>query len=225
MQSTVEILNKKISLVYKFNKQSPLFARAAELELEKNNIDEAINILTEGLFIYPDYATAYFLLGKAYSIKGNYFQALNSIKKGSELFPSQKTFEYYFKEINIIKKQRSLFNISRWSDTANKNFSIFTSSNAKINSETEKDSIAETLDKLTDDIPFTEAESQIESDKHADLNSENFILVSETLAKIYIEQGQLKEAVLMYEKLKQKNPDKEQYFERKIEELKLIMDS
>jgi len=107
MNGSLEALNQKISLIYEYNNKSPLFARLAGIEIEKNNLDSAIDILTEGLKNYPEFSVAYFLLGKIHTLKGNYSQALSFIKKGSELIHSPKSFDYYFNEIDEIKKQRS----------------------------------------------------------------------------------------------------------------------
>ena len=45
-------------------------------------------------------------------------------------------------------------------------------------------------------------------------------LVSETLAKIYISQGELKEAISIYEKLIDRKPENKEEYSRAIEELK-----
>jgi hypothetical protein len=43
--------NKKVNLIYEYNRNTPLFVKVAHTELEKNNIDEAIEILNTGLKI------------------------------------------------------------------------------------------------------------------------------------------------------------------------------
>ena len=277
--NSFDAFNQKVSLIYEYNNKSPLFARVAENEIEKNNVDEAIKILTDGLNTYPDFSVAYFLLSKAHTIKGNYGQALKFVKKGSELIHSPKTFDYYLREIDAIKKQRQLFNVSRWAESSNENFSNFApilsnkteikrptesieetlnkltaeidavkkqrqlfnvsrwadSANEKFSNftstlanKTEKEkpaeSIEETLNKLTSEIEganqtVKEARKKIEETKQKDFSTNDFI-VSETLAKIYITQGEFKEAISVYKKLKIKNPEKETYFDSKIAELK-----
>lgn len=223
--NSFDAFNQKVSLIYEYNNKSPLFARVAENEIERNNIDEAIRILTEGLINHPDFSVAYFLLSKAHTIKGNYGQALKFVKKGSELIHSPKTFDHYLREIDAIKKQRQLFNVSRWADSANQQFSSFTSAAAdKSQSEKPSQSIEETLNKLTAEIAgvtqtVKEAKKKIEESKQKDFSNNDFI-VSETLAKIYTTQGEFKEAISVYKKLKVKHPDKETYFDSKITELK-----
>lgn len=220
-----DAFNQKASLIYEYNNKSPLFARVAENEIEKNNIDEAIKILTEGLTNHPDFSVAYFLLSKAHTIKGNYGQALKYLKKGSELIHSPKTFDYYLREIDAVKKQRQLFNVSRWADSANEKFSMINQEQVnKSEKENPTESIEETLNKLTAEIEgvtqtVKEAKKKIEETKPKTFSNNDFI-VSETLAKIYITQGEFKEAIYVYKKLKQKNPEKESYFDSKIAELK-----
>ncbi len=225
--NSFDAFNQKVSLIYEYNNKSPLFARVAENEIEKNNIDSAIKILTEGLINHPDFSVAYFLLGKAHTIQGNYGQALKSIKKGSELIHSPKTFDYYLREIDAIKKQRQLFNVSRWANSANENENLNTLNSAVTNkseNSNSKESIEETLNKLTAEIEGTskvikEAKKKIEDNRIKEYSNNDFI-VSETLAKIYITQGEFKEAISVYKKLKVKNPEKENYFDSKIAELK-----
>lgn len=223
--NSADAFNQKVSLIYEYNKKSPLFARVAEIEIEKNNIDEAIKILTDGLSNFPDFSVAYFVLGKAHTIKGNYGQALKFVKLGSELIHSPKTFDHYLREIDAIKKQRQLFNVSRWAEAANNSapnpITPLTKSDENPGT---SETIEETLNKLTAEIEGTskslkEAKKQIEDSRIKEYPNNDFI-VSETLAKIYITQGEFKEAIAVYKKLKIKSPDKDNYFDGKIAELK-----
>ena len=45
------------------------------------------------------------------------------------------------------------------------------------------------------------------------------MFVSETLAKIYVTQGEFREAIEVYQKLVKKTPSKQEYYLQKISEL------
>lgn len=114
-KSSSEIFNEKVSLIYEYNKQTPLFVRMANIHLEKNNPQEALIILNAGLIHYPDHPVAIFLIAKAHTALGNYSQAIKFLKKGSELIHSPKTYEFYLREIEAIKKQKIFYDVDRTS--------------------------------------------------------------------------------------------------------------
>lgn len=229
-KTVTEIFNDKVSLIYEYDKQSPLFVRMANTEIENNNVEEAIEILNGGLKNYPQYPTAHLLLGKAYTLVGNYSLALKSFKAGSDFIHSKKTYEYYLKEIESIKKQRSLFEFSR------KN--IFMDAEAEEAKKDEPDLFEQPAEKNIDEsLPESVDERlgqiamEISSAKFADYTGKEkeeqsllgspfkTIIVSDTLAKIYVAQGEIKEAIEVYKKLLNKNPDKSDYYNKRIEEL------
>src|SRR5690606_38593383 len=86
--------------------------------------------------------------------------------------------------------------------------------------------LTESIKKLNEDL--MEARETVQRAKETpgtslkDLTKNNS-LISETLAKIYINQGEFLEAIHVYEKLIAKNPDKKDYYEIKIDEIKIRM--
>lgn len=64
----------------------------------------------------------------------------------------------------------------------------------------------------TDDEPFDDTDLAKEAEKVDDI-------ISETLAKIHVLQGKKKQAIEMYEQLKNIHPDKTEYFQEQIESL------
>lgn len=226
MKNPSKIFNQKVSLIYEYNKNSPLFVSIASNQIEANIPDKAIEILDDGLKNYPEYPVAYFLLGKAFTIKGLYSQALKYVKRGSELIHSPKTYDYYLREIEAIKKQRSFFKATRWEDDMA--VEPVTDSAIKEIEDSLKTlpPITESIKKLNEEI--MEAKETIQKAKEdASPPAKSFtasnMIVSETLAKIYINQGEFHEAIAVYEKLIMKNPDKQDYYEIKIEEVKIRM--
>ncbi len=226
MKNPSKIFNQKVSLIYEYNKNSPLFVRIASNQIEDNNPDKAIEIIDEGLKKYPEYPVAYFLLGKAYTIKGLYSQALKYVKRGSELIHSPKTYDYYLREMEAIKKQRSFFKPARWEDDIKEEEMPDSSLKEIEDSLKALPPITESIKKFNEEL--MEARDTIQKAKEstaplAKSFTDSNLIVSETLAKIYINQGEYQEAIAVFEKLMKKNPDKKDYYEIKIDEIKIRM--
>jgi tetratricopeptide (TPR) repeat protein len=167
----------KVNLIYECNSKSPLFLRKAFLELEKKNINGAIEILTAGIAEYPAYPAVRFLLARAYMTAGDYKEALEQIKTGSRLIRSKKTYNYYLTELNFFKQQNPQF-------------------------------------ELIDNLPVDESKDILKEKKSVE-NVTPFKpakLASETLAKIYLAQGEILEAIKVYEILAEKEPEKRTYY-------------
>src|SRR5262249_40391307 len=63
-----------------------LTAQGAE-SLKNGNADEALELLTKALMEYADLPTTYYLIGSAWSRKGNSSEALTAYRKALELKP------------------------------------------------------------------------------------------------------------------------------------------
>jgi len=232
-KTTREMFNDKVSLIYEYDNKSPLFVRKANVEIENNNLDAAVEIFNSGLKLYPQYAAAYLVLGKAQILKGDYNSALKNIKIGSDLIHSNKTYNFYLKEIEEIKKQRSLFNMNRRNafmlsdETVDvKQREVFTDvEDEKESHHNSASSITESVEQFTLKNSIGKRTDYSYPDEDAnEFSTINFekdnLIVSETLAKIYITQGEYKEAMKVYVKLAKKSPNKKDYYYGKIEELR-----
>jgi tetratricopeptide (TPR) repeat protein len=215
------LYKNKIRLVFEYNRKSPLFAHIANWELENNNLDIAIEILEEGLREFPDFPTPYFVLGKAYSRMDKYSKALKCFKKGSELIGSNKSYEFYLGELESLRRFKTpieMRGMDILKSTENKKEE--SSGEEEEKSPAFEDHLDEIAEKISHaKIPVVPGETE-----QVNFEKENFysnsIIVSETLAKIYLAQGELQAAIAVYEKLIRKNPEKEGYFSQKISELK-----
>ncbi len=202
-KTSSEIFNDKVNLIYEYNKRSPLFVRAANIEIEKNNAGRAVEILNDGLHIYPGYPTAHILLGKAFMLLGKYKEALDSFRKGSELVSSHRVYEYYMKEVERLKKQRVLFESSHKPGFLEEK-------------EAQKPNNISLEKELSSFDSMSDTNRELSSAKPGAGDS----IISETLANIYINQGEFREALTIYERLLTKNPQKKDYYLKKINELK-----
>jgi tetratricopeptide (TPR) repeat protein len=204
----------KVDLIYSVNTITPLFVRKAFFELEKKNTDGAISILTKGLKHYPNFAAAYLSLGKAFALRGDYIEAIDNIKKGSDLIPSKKTYDFYLNEIENIKDRIFLSHPDKI---------VVKKAEAEITETEKKDELEpkplpkdDKLEELVKEVaPETKPSPVVSDQKPSGKN----IIVSETLAKIYASQGEYKEAIDIYNLLKEKHPDKVDFYSSRIKEL------
>lgn len=230
-----KILSDKANLIYNNNNNSPLFVRTAQYQLENNKMDAAIEILNKGLKIYPDHPVAYLLLGKAYIMYGNYNLAEEFIRKGSSLIQCRDTYDYYLGEAAKTRDQRSMFNITRDKLFAKPEAENDSMEQRKAGLENHGLKDSKELANRIDDR-FERLVSTVSRVKALDKNDsggaetdkdkpESSLFVSETLAEIYCTQGELNEAINVYEKLIKRDPAKADYYSNKIEEIRKSLNS
>ncbi|HVO75879.1 MAG TPA: tetratricopeptide repeat protein [Ignavibacteriaceae bacterium] len=217
MSSQQDIFSNKLAFLYESNKNSPLFVHAAADEIDKKNIAGAIEILEQGIKNYPFFPPAYIILAKAYALSGNYKLSLDALKSGADLMHSKKTYDFYVREIEGIRKHQDLYSLKDNSGEG-QDFSL---QNKPETDEVMKD-IEDRLEELAREISSSKISPadnlKPEAEKNESFQGGN-IIVSETLAKIYISQGEIEEAKKVYLKLIQKHPDREDYYRKKIDEL------
>lgn len=214
-------LTSRAKLIYERDNSSPLFLRTADYYLQSNDPHSALSILEKGLRTFPDHPLAFILMGKVHIKLGELELAKFFFKKSSELLNSNQTFIYYKNEFKLTDKQTSPFDSSRGS--------IFINSTSEdllkeLLLPAKTDSIEDRLSQIaeelinkrierTDDISFREPNQR-------EYLPDTSRLASETLANIYLSQGQKSEAIKVYEALFQRNPEKKEYYLEKIRELK-----
>ncbi len=232
---TKDLSADKIKLIYEFNKSSPLFTRVAAAEIEHNNYLKAIEILEKGIELYPDYPTAHFLYGLALAYAGDLEKALFSINCGDQLLEHPATVEFYREKIETIIRERNSV-----SETKRTDFLGLTSPHAKVSNEngiethyisrennTIETELEEYLDKLAEKInkakiKYNPDEQENNQKEIPEFTGKKF--VSETLAEIYYSQGKYKEALQIYEELLNLKPRMNEYYQKKIEKLKSIIE-
>lgn len=222
-----QTFNEKVSLIYEYNQNSPLLFREANNRLEKNKPEECINIILQGLKIYPENPVGFILLGRAYGRLGEFAKAKEKLIYAGKLIGSTKTSDFYIAELERIRKNFVSFENSRGG--------IFTiiQDEAKIHNHNQNESGSANKDKKNDfevdlgkianDIISVKLSTESETiQKPLPGNNENFsdkMIISETMAKIFIQQKQFNEARKIYMKLIEKDPARELYYREKIEEI------
>jgi tetratricopeptide (TPR) repeat protein len=225
--SSSQSFNEKVSLIYEFNKNSPLLFRVANTELEKNNPEVCIKIVQNGLRIFPENPLGYILLGRAYARIGEFEKAREKINYAGKLLGSPRTVEFYSIELDRIRKNFSSFESSRGEVFLNLKEDKESGDNSNVdNSKNElgnSKAIDKNLDKIAAEISAVKLSrsNDVVSKEQAVVNkiSQEQMIVSETMAKILISQDQFSEAKKVYLKLKETNPSKESYYQEKIQEI------
>jgi predicted Zn-dependent protease len=231
-KSSSQIFSDKVKLIYEYNKKSPLFVRAAYFEIENNNFDEAVFILRQGLKSYPENPVAILLLARANALMGKKEIAAKLIKKGSNLIHSKETYNFYMEELDTLEKRAAVpglpiekifFNENADSNET-ENFILPAVKENEENKLKETEAIENRLEQLAKTIasaklPPPGDEKNIEIRSLGRL-SENNLIVSETLAQIYVSQGQYNEAIKVFKNLIKMKPGTTDYYSEKIAEIK-----
>ena len=194
--------------IYELNNKSPLFVRIASDEMDKDHFEDAISILQNGIELYENYPTPYFLLGKIFLRNGDIVEAEECFQKGNSLLNCSKTLNFYKNvdsEIIENKVYQSVNDRKNNSDELEELANVLKTAKIKVN--------------LDEDFSFVESSSSKEPD--------NFLppkgLVSETLASIYFDQSNYREAKAIYETLIEIQPQRAEHFQKRIAEINLKM--
>jgi tetratricopeptide (TPR) repeat protein len=216
------ITEDKIKLIYEFNNNSPLFARVALSEVEHGSIPDAINILQNGIKLYPSYPTPYIVLALANAYSGNKDEALKHLSKGCELINSPISFNHYKEKIKTIIADRNSLSESLRPG--------FLDDKDDIEKEYITESIAvkdvdieEKLDVLVEQL--SKAKITPKPDGHSDETPEipeytGKKIATETLAEIFINQKNYDGAISIYEELIRQKPERSVTYLGKISEIK-----
>lgn len=242
-ENSSKINSNKFALIYEFNNQSPLFARVASDFYNNGEYDKALEILENGLKIYPNYPSAYFIYAKALAATGNLEKAKEIVAIGSELVDSDKTKDYYLDKIIEISNQIGALPDSKRTtflgdedldhlppdDITDSSIEILFSTGEE--PATFEDNLEELAKELeTAKIPPppvpSEHEEIIEEKLEEEYEDDNFLaddFISETLAGIYLAQKNYVAAKNIYTKLINIEPEKSKLFKNKIAEIDKII--
>jgi len=228
-----KLLKEKLALIFEYNKKSPLFIYAADIEISKNNLQGAKQLIEEGLKIFPDYPTALILLGKVLMLRGEMKEAENVFSRVAQLINNKSTLDHYLKEIDNQRADNVHFTPSRRasfaSDELNKLLGKNTGDKENIIPEVNDNfypEVREFEDNLDDLAKKISAVKIIIDDNkpipekiNSALNEDNEI-ISETMAMIYLSQKKMNEAIDIYEKLKIKYPSNVQDYQKRIDDIR-----
>ena len=216
-----EKLTARAKLIYERDSNSPLFLRTAHYYIKNNNPQIAYSILENGMEIFPDHPLAQILMAKVQYSLENIEESEACFRKASQLLNSEETLTYYKKKFNLPDKRNSPFDSSRgnifMSSPEDFNFDEDVVNEQVISDEDNFRDLAEKL--MNARIDRNESTPATENYKN-EFNLDKSKLATETLANIYLSQGQKTEAIKIFELLAFRNPGKREYFLEKIRKIK-----
>jgi tetratricopeptide (TPR) repeat protein len=206
---------KKLLLLYEFNKSSPLFARIADYYLNNGNFDEALTFMDKGLENHPNYFTARIIYAKALACIGKVDLAKKEIDNAFLLNNSIENKDTYYRQMEKISSDTI-----RVSDSRRVSFFEGSIENEDSSNESSFEDNLEELAKKLEGAKIKGVDGiETETEENPGIVFTKKPVASETLAGIYLAQGNLEEAKNVYLELKKKNPDKADYYNEKIAEI------
>ncbi len=227
------------NLIYGSDDDTTILIRLADNEIKNGKYEKAIELLQYGINKYPNYPTSYFLYGKALLTLGKVKEAKEAFQVGIDLIGFKDTAEYYtslIPEIQEITNSESVGEIKQKeevvtrideveSDTVKSNDNKISEEPVVPPTEKEDVNLEELANKLSNakiDMPRDHdapVQPQKETEPRPSYSPRD--LVSETLARIYVSQENYKEAIEIYETLIEIQPERKDYYLKKLEEIEV----
>lgn len=220
-----EKLTVKAKQIYERDNNSPLCLRVAEDFIRGKNYTTALSILKNGLKVFPDHPLAMILISKTYAAISEFETAEAWLKKASEILNCEQAFIHYKKVFGLPDKKHSPFDSSRgnifFNSQEDEQLSEITMSKTEFR---KIDSVDERLSQIAEELmnrkPERMNDVEIKAISPQEFSPDTTKLASETLANIYLSQGQKSEAIKIFELLAKRYPAKSEYYFEKIREIR-----
>jgi len=207
------------------NRNSPSFARLASYYLQEGNIPQAVDLCVEGLKLYPNYATGHLVLGKCYEAMGRNIEAMLAYRRVAKALPDNPTVQALLK--NVESREQDAFKAFAEERARKMKERKDTLTVEQYTSEdpAEKESTVDFLLKRLQDVkrdPPKLVPGDRSHEEQLPPSPSGAKIVTATLAEIYANQGEYREAIEAYKRLLSQRPvDSERYAKRiaQLEEL------
>ena len=207
------------------NRNSPSFARLASYYLQEGNIPRSVDLCVEGLKLYPNYATGHLILGKCYEAMGRNIEAMLAYRRVAKALPDNPTVQALLKNAELREQEAfSAFAEERVRKLKERKDTLtveqYTSENPP-EKESTVDFLLKRLQDVKRDMPKPSGDDRVQEEKPTP-SSSGAKIVTATLAEIYANQGEYREAIEAYRKMLGQRPaDSERYAKRiaQLEEL------
>lgn len=206
------------------NPKSPVFARLAFYYLKEGRTQQALQLSLEGLDVFPNYATGHLVLGQCYEALGRNIEAMLEYRKVLRAVPDNPTAQALMKGVEQREQETfRAFAEERARKLRERRDSLTFEQFVSVHS-SEKESTVDFLLKQLQEAKKAAGSSQSvnegeSKEKDAQTSERTSKIVTATLAEIYANQGEYREAIDAYKKLLKERPVEAGRYEKRIAQL------
>ena len=215
------------SLEAKFanNPKAPTFARLASYYLMEGKPGQAVEVCLVGLRFFPEYATAHLVLGKAYEAMGRTVEAMLEYRRACRAVPDNPTVAALLKK----SEQREQEAFKAFAEDRARRLHPQRNSMTIEQYSARQESISEStseflLQRLHEAKQGVLPEQDVARAIPEEEDREAPRIVTATLAEIYANQGEYREAIEAYRTLSTQQPDDAERFNKRITELEGMLE-
>jgi tetratricopeptide (TPR) repeat protein len=202
----------------------PRFAQRASELLASGDVSGALDLAFAGAEKFPWYATGQYILGTCYEEAGQILDALAVFRRAHQFLPDSPVIA---NAIERLESQRET-GIDNLEPRIGEGDTVVPDESLDIApGDEEKSSALDDLEaqlrnarKIVPDQSFQDQQQPGTGD---DEDADSSRMVSRTLAEIYVQQEQYGEAIRAYRALIEENPDEEEVFSKRIEEIEELI--
>lgn len=203
--------------------KSPEFAHHAKASLEQGQVQQALEICLEGTAEFPWYGTGALMLGKCYDALGRTVEAMLAYRRALKAVPDNPLVQALVKDAEA--REQKAFEAYAESQArllrARKESTTFESyiSESSGESESSVEFLLRQLQGAKKIVPLAPDGAGGEEHPVASSEAPATRIVTATLAEIYANQGQYREAIKAYRTLCAQRPEEAARYEKRLADL------
>ena len=203
------------------NRWFPGAARLASYYHEAGNTQKAIELCLDGLVKFPNYATMRLVLAKCYDAQGRSVEAMLEYRRVLKAVPDNTTVLGLLKKIEQKEQEAFRAFAEERSRKLKDRKDSLTFEKYVADKSGEKESTVDFLLQRLQEAKANPKPSPVRAatEEVAQAPAGTNKIVTATLAEIYANQGEYKEAIEAYKKLVQHRPQEAERYERRITQL------
>lgn len=201
------------------SKITPTFARLAESCLKEGKTLQAMEMCLDGLKTFPNYATGHLILGRCYETLGRTIEAMLEYRRVLKEVPDNPAVQSMMNAIEHSEQEAFKAFAEERERRLKDRKNSYTVESYLADDSNEKESTVEFLLRQLQESRKTAPPAGTTPPPTGEGAAGTRSIVTATLAEIYVNQGEYKEAIEAYRTLMGQRPGESERFEKRIAEL------